>query len=250
MKIVLTEHPDLEGAHEDHWAQLLVPHRSTQKSDDMSESVVQTLPELQALQLPSLHPLPLPQCCSIHAYTEAKIPVSWKGLAALWLSIPARTPRRKPVHCSLLTSYSMCSAQPLAAAQRPCRELLHRLLHKQRLQHWDPGDGDLLLKAIYIGSKTHKTKTSYHNRRMGFLCDSLLAMTWLSRSEFCSVFPSAPWLVQHTGTGDGGLKGESDIFSLFKVSPAGCPTLCNVCISRETERLPSLGSAIWPQEKS
>jgi len=42
----ITEHPELERIHKDHWAQLLVPHRTAQNSNPMSESIVQMLSEL------------------------------------------------------------------------------------------------------------------------------------------------------------------------------------------------------------
>lgn len=45
----MTEHPKLEGANKDHGVQLLAPHRITQKSDFMSESVVQMLLQLWQL---------------------------------------------------------------------------------------------------------------------------------------------------------------------------------------------------------
>lgn len=44
-----TEYLKLEKTHEDHQVQLLLPHTTTQKSDHMSENVVQTLLELQQL---------------------------------------------------------------------------------------------------------------------------------------------------------------------------------------------------------
>lgn len=39
-------HPELEGTCKDQWVQLLAPHRTVQKSVHMSESVIQSLPEL------------------------------------------------------------------------------------------------------------------------------------------------------------------------------------------------------------
>ena len=45
----ITEQPKLEGTHKDHWVQLLAPHRTTQKSNYLSESSVQMLLELQQL---------------------------------------------------------------------------------------------------------------------------------------------------------------------------------------------------------
>jgi len=45
----ITEYPKLDGTHKDHRVQLLPPHRTTQKSNSMSESTVQTLLELQQL---------------------------------------------------------------------------------------------------------------------------------------------------------------------------------------------------------
>ena len=46
---MIIEYPKLEGTHKAHRAQPLAPHRSTQKSDHMTESVVQMLLELQQL---------------------------------------------------------------------------------------------------------------------------------------------------------------------------------------------------------
>lgn len=43
----IIECPELEGAHKGHQVQLLAPHGSTQKSHQMFESIVRTLPELQ-----------------------------------------------------------------------------------------------------------------------------------------------------------------------------------------------------------
>jgi len=46
LKHKIIEHPKLEGTYKDYWAQLLAPPRTTQKSDPISESTVQTLLEL------------------------------------------------------------------------------------------------------------------------------------------------------------------------------------------------------------
>lgn len=42
----ITEYPELEESHEDHQVHILAPRRTTQKSDHVSESVVQTLLKL------------------------------------------------------------------------------------------------------------------------------------------------------------------------------------------------------------
>ena len=39
----IIEYPELEATHKDHRIQLLVPHRTTQKSDHLSDCIVQTL---------------------------------------------------------------------------------------------------------------------------------------------------------------------------------------------------------------
>ena len=43
----IIEYPELEGIHRDYRVQLLAPHRTTQKSNHISESIVQTLLELR-----------------------------------------------------------------------------------------------------------------------------------------------------------------------------------------------------------
>lgn len=68
------EYPKLEGNHIDHGVQLLPPHRTTQKSGRMSESIVQTLPELQQAQChdhcPGKH-VPVPK----HPPSEKHFPI-------------------------------------------------------------------------------------------------------------------------------------------------------------------------------
>lgn len=46
----ITEYPELEGIHNNHWVQFLAPHQAPQKSDRMSESVVWTLLKLHHAQ--------------------------------------------------------------------------------------------------------------------------------------------------------------------------------------------------------
>lgn len=46
----IIEYPKSEWTHKDHWLQVLAPHRTIQNSNQMSESVVQTLLELQQVQ--------------------------------------------------------------------------------------------------------------------------------------------------------------------------------------------------------
>lgn len=43
------EYPTLEGTYKDHWVQFLGPQRTNQKSDHVTESTVQTFPELWEL---------------------------------------------------------------------------------------------------------------------------------------------------------------------------------------------------------
>ena len=45
----IIEYPELGGTHKDHQVQLLAPHRTTQKSDHMSESIVWMVFELRQL---------------------------------------------------------------------------------------------------------------------------------------------------------------------------------------------------------
>jgi len=45
----LMEYPTLEGTYKDHWVQFLGPQRTNQKSDHVTESTVQTFPELWEL---------------------------------------------------------------------------------------------------------------------------------------------------------------------------------------------------------
>ena len=44
----ITRYPELEGTHKNHQIQLLIPHRTTQSSNPMSENSVQRLLELLA----------------------------------------------------------------------------------------------------------------------------------------------------------------------------------------------------------
>ena len=46
----ITEYPELEGTHKDHWAQPLAPHRTTQNPNLTSECDVSMLPELWQLR--------------------------------------------------------------------------------------------------------------------------------------------------------------------------------------------------------
>lgn len=44
------EYPKLEKTHKDHWVHLLAPHRTSQNTNPMSESIVQAFPELWQAQ--------------------------------------------------------------------------------------------------------------------------------------------------------------------------------------------------------
>ena len=70
-----TVYSESEETHEDHQLQLLAPHRTTQKSNPVSESVVQMLLELWLLEVGPLHfktwnvwtlPLTNPSRISVH----------------------------------------------------------------------------------------------------------------------------------------------------------------------------------------
>jgi len=117
----IKEYPQLEGTHKDHWVQLLAPHSTTQNSNPMSESGVQTLLELQQLeaiptalgslfrahhplvQTLSLTPFPAPPLTQLHAVPSGPVAVT-QSRAQRCPPLPVRSCSRHEASPQLLCS--------------------------------------------------------------------------------------------------------------------------------------------------